>query len=142
MLYTSYLANIKNITDDVIFYFIARKAPKGFNFDNDKDKEEVGDIIFKPDLSPTLPLLEYYKSGQIDWSKYEKLFKNQMVSNSQTIIALNALKKKILNKEDIVLICYEKDYTKCHRRLVALKIEEMINKEVWDRSYETLKTTI
>lgn len=106
-LYSTYISNIKNLTDE--------EQSKVLNiarfFKSDKFRKDIR-------LSPSDELLKMYKAGIIDWDEFETEFKIQM-SGGLTLIALRELYKRLKSGEDIILVCYEKDYTYCHRRLIG-----------------------
>lgn len=106
-LYSTYISNIKNLTDE--------EQSKVLNiarfFRSDKFRKDIR-------LSPSNELLKMYKAGIIDWDEFETEFKIQM-SGGLTLIALRELYKRLKSGEDIILVCYEKDYTYCHRRLIG-----------------------
>ncbi len=106
-LYSTYIANIKNLT-----------------------KEQQGQVLiiaryFKPGsfkkdirLCPSDGLLRAIKSGDIDWDDYEIYFKEEMKKDPM-LSGLRDLYRRLRNGEDIILVCYERDYTQCHRRLIG-----------------------
>lgn len=107
MLYSTYISNIKNLSEE--------QQSKVLNiaryFKSDKFKKDIR-------LSPSDGLLKAYKNGVIDWDNFEIEFKEQMTSGL-TLVAMRELYKRLKAGEDIILVCYEKDYTYCHRRLIG-----------------------
>lgn len=67
----------------------------------------------EPLLAPTKDILDGYKNKKIDWSEYEKRFKDLLKArNAHTLISSAELHKACL-------LCSEPTPEKCHRRLVA-----------------------
>lgn len=111
MLYSTYISNIKNLSEEQQSNIlnIARF------FKSEKFKKDMR-------LCPSYELLQAYKTGNIDWDDFEHAFKEQMKSG-QTLIALREL-YTICKTNDVILVCYEKDYTYCHRRLIGEFLEQ------------------
>lgn len=106
-LYSTYISNIKNLTkeqqDQVLIiarYFKPGKFKKDFR------------------LCPSVDLLNAYKTHEIDWEDYEVYFAEEMKKDPM-VTGLRELYKRLKNGEDIILVCYERDYTNCHRRLIG-----------------------
>jgi uncharacterized protein (DUF488 family) len=67
----------------------------------------------EPLLAPTKDILDGYKKKKIDWSEYEKGFKDLLKArNAHTLVSLSEFHKACL-------LCSEPTPEKCHRRLVA-----------------------
>ena len=67
----------------------------------------------EPLLAPTKDILDGYKKKKIDWSEYEKRFKDLLKErNAHTLVSSSELHKACL-------LCSEPTPEKCHRRLVA-----------------------
>lgn len=113
MLYTTYLVNARKIPQGVRKYLIVRYSPKGFQ--NGKG------FIHRPDLSPSKGLLLRYKSDD-DWKRYVKQFEWEMENRQDLKKAVEELSTELQKGEDICLVCYEKDYSHCHRYLIAQKL--------------------
>lgn len=73
----------------------------------------IGDYIHQPMLAPTDDLLDAYKKGQIDWSEYERSFRDLMQQRR--------IEEKIdrVETDGACLLCSEDKPHHCHRRLVA-----------------------
>lgn len=106
MLYSTYISNIKNLTDkqksqvlNIARYFNSKEFNKDFR------------------LCPSQDLLNAYKTGNLDWDDFVVEFKRQM-KQGETLTALRELYKKA-KTEDVILVCYEKDYNMCHRKLIG-----------------------
>jgi len=107
MIFTSYYGNIRNLIYAKGFKYsdligISRYDYKG-------EKIESAKI-----LAPSLSLLWLYKSGIIDWEEYCLKFYDQLYNLDYRF--WNNFEKNFDGK---VLLCYEKDYKKCHRYLVG-----------------------
>ncbi len=71
------------------------------------------DYRHEPLLAPTKDILDGYKKKKIDWSEYEKRFKDLLKArNAHTLVSSSELHKACL-------LCSEPTPEKCHRRLVA-----------------------
>lgn len=72
------------------------------------------------DLAPSIELLNDYRKKKIDWSEYERRYLKEMESKKELI---KELKKRSDGGEVISLLCWEKDDSFCHRRLLKDLIE-------------------
>jgi len=108
LLLTTYLANLKNVPDNANKIFIARTMPK---------LDPKLHVIHDASFAPSFLTLNTYKDGLISWDKFEYLFKLEI----ETSFMKFKLKKlaSLCIDNDVALICYEKDNTQCHRRLLA-----------------------
>lgn len=95
MLKESYLANMRNLPENVEKIVVTRTA---------------GHV-----LSPSKVLLWDYKKGRITWDQYVERFKQEM--NNDVCMAAMRKIKWIAKSKDVYLICYEKSYP-CHRFLL------------------------
>lgn len=120
MLFTTYISNIKNIPEEYHknVIIIARY------FKSDKFKKDTR-------LSPPDWLLKAYKSHDIDWEKFEYEFKKYMLKG-ETLTAMRQLYAAVKSGKDIILACYEKDDSVCHRRL----IREYLSQWIKTKEYE------
>ena len=117
MLYTTYFAKMNKIPDDCIKLIITRFPPKWL------DVSKYPNTYIAKELSPSQELLLKYKKDN-NWDEYVIQFYEEMNYRKDMV---NMLKKlsNILNKGiDICLICYEKDYTHCHRSLIGEYFKE------------------
>jgi len=117
MLYTTYFAKMNKIPDDCIKLIITRFPPKWL------DINKYPNTYIAKELSPSQELLLKYKKDN-NWDEYVIQFYEEMNYRKDMV---NMLKKlgNILNKGiDICLICYEKDYTHCHRSLIGEYFKE------------------
>ena len=114
MIYTSYFAKIKSLPDNAVPVSICGKAPDWYK-----------GIQYKK-LAPKYDFLHEWKKNQ-DNDYYIKCFYEQVLDKLDAQNVANELKKLTQRKtsdSDIVLICYEKPSSFCHRHLVA----EWLNK--------------
>lgn len=105
--YTCYYTSpkLKNIEKERLVS-ISRSCPYKF------DIHEINE------LKPTERLLNLWKNKKINWDEYEEEYSNQLESYDMETIFNN------LNDGDI-LLCYEKDSSKCHRSLVREYINNL-----------------
>lgn len=75
-------------------------------------------------LAPTKELLKRYRSKELSWELFEKLYLKQIKSSG----ALDALDPK--DFENACLLCSEHTPDKCHRRILAEKLQVMWNLEI------------
>ena len=71
------------------------------------------DYTHRPDLAPTLELLDAYKKKEIGWDNFEKQF--GLLAEERSIE--NFIGRDML--DHACLLCSEPDAACCHRRLVA-----------------------
>lgn len=74
------------------------------------------------DLAPSKLLLSMYRNGDIDWEGFETLYNKEMDSKTKMTI-IKSLRKRSDDGEIITLLCWEKNDSKCHRRLLKGLIE-------------------
>ena len=71
------------------------------------------------EFAPTKELLSNYQKGSVSWNEYEEAF--------DTIMEKRGVYKKFLSRfkdyKKVCLLCSEPTAEKCHRRLVAEKIQ-------------------
>jgi uncharacterized protein (DUF488 family) len=77
--------------------------------------KEIGRIeyIHKPEFAPTKSILDAYKKKEIDWSEYERQFR-ELITERQIE---NLVKLEQIN--NACFLCSEVTPEKCHRRLVV-----------------------
>lgn len=82
------------------------------------------DGVFKH-FAPTQEILDNYKRTG-DWAEYEKQFK-ALLAEHDLKECFKTLRKHAIEcgKDTIILVCYEKENTHCHRRLVAEAYNEL-----------------
>lgn len=115
-LLTTYLSKLNKIPEDYTKLIITRFPPKWL------DINKYNDMYIVKLLSPNQDMLLNYKKDN-NWEKYVSDFKVQMNGSEFRRILFN-IEKAIKNKEKkVCLVCYEKDYTHCHRYLIAKELE-------------------
>jgi uncharacterized protein YeaO (DUF488 family) len=105
---------------DGIRILITRYWPRGI-------KKENFDKWYK-ELSPSKNLLKNYKEGRIDFQLFEKLFRNEIMENKNIIDICKNIAKEAVNGKEVTLLCYEKDESNCHRKLIRKLCEEELLK--------------
>jgi uncharacterized protein YeaO (DUF488 family) len=111
VLYTTYFSKMNKIPDHCIKFIITRFPPKWLNI-----SKYPGTFIVKA-LSPSQTLLLEYKQNN-DWDWYMEEFKKEM-QGMNMMATLKQLEEALRVGKDICLICYEKDYTRCHRSILG-----------------------
>ena len=105
MIYTTYFANIRKLTNEITPIAICAKPPIGYS-----------GIVYKS-LAPKYDTLMRYKDTKDEKSyvsEYKSTVLNQLDVHS-VVDELYALSKT----KDIALVCYEKPSDFCHRHLVC-----------------------
>ena len=120
MIYTSYLANVKKLPEDMKKILVIRWKPR-----NTMNPEKYN-LEWWPELAPSELILSKYKDGSIDWQQYRVMFVDHANSS---VMFQEALKEVIeINKtQDVCLICYEKNDLECHRSIIRDIIKEKYN---------------
>lgn len=113
-LYTTYLAKMKGIPNDSVIAIIMRMPPFIAKDSN---------ILHIPQLSPKKDILVDYKKDN-DWDKFKESFNNQMYTDPETMKYISYL-IEALECNDVYLICCEKDYNICHRKLIGEYINSL-----------------
>ena len=67
-------------------------------------------------FAPSRGLLTRYKAGLLSWKDYERHYLSEMESLYQRSPGHF---QKLLQRDEITLVCYEAKPDKCHRRLLA-----------------------
>ena len=117
LLYYTYFAKIDKVPDDYINLIIIRFPPKWLDI-----SKYPNTYIIKA-LSPSQKLLLKYKKDN-NWSEYVIQFYEEMDYRKDMVNMLKRLRKVLYKGIDICLICYEKDYKRCHRSLIGEYFEE------------------
>lgn len=117
MIYTTYLSRLKDIPEGAIKVCISRQAPQ-------KTLEKFN-CMHALSLAPSPWLLREYKEHG-DFKKFKDRFieEKKVVTSKERDETLKIL--ELCKKNDVYLICYEKDYTKCHRSIVAQLISNKL----------------
>ena len=104
-IYTSYFGNIKNLPGDVVAISIAGKCPEWYN-----------GLEFKT-LAPKYKFFMEWKQNK-DNDFYVKHFNEEVLLPLSADITVDKL-YRLSKRKDIVLLCYEKPGTFCHRYIVS-----------------------
>jgi uncharacterized protein YeaO (DUF488 family) len=80
------------------------------------------------DLAPSKNLLKDYKEGRIDFQLFEKLFWNEISKNKNVIDICQGIAKDALDGKEFTLLCYEKEESNCHRKLIRKLCEDELVK--------------
>ena len=99
---------------------ITRYWPRGI-------KKENFDKWYK-DLAPSRNLLKDYKEGRIDFQLFEKLFWNEISKNKNVIDICRGIAKDAFDGKEFTLLCYEKEESNCHRKLIRKLCEDELLK--------------
>lgn len=119
-IYTSYFAKLNKILDAGYFPIsIARYTPKGL------------DITEIKILAPSEDLLRKIKSGEIDETEYEKIYRKDMERfDFNRVWETFEQISEINGKRDLVLLCFEKSGDFCHRHIFASLMGEKTNNRI------------
>ncbi len=116
-IYTSYFNNIPKINNPVS---IARNEPQWF-------KRSTNFQSYKK-LAPSWSLLGKAKSGKINFSEYVHLYYRTVLDNLSPQAVVEDLNKFF--GQEMTLLCWEKNFSICHRRLVAQWLMENTDLEI------------
>lgn len=116
MLYTTYFSKLRKIPKNAKKLIITRFPPKWI------DVDKFNNTFIVKELSPSMKILGDYKKNN-DWEKYVEHFEKEMNEREDLKSMLSQLEEFLKKDNDVYLICYEKDYTKCHRYLIAKHLE-------------------
>ena len=116
-IYTSCFHNIGNSINPVS---IARNEPKWF-------KNAQYFQSYKK-LAPSWKLLGKAKSGKIDFTEYIDQYYESVLNNLSPLGVIEEL--NVLFGDEMTLLCWEKDFSRCHRRLFAKWLKENIDLHV------------
>jgi uncharacterized protein YeaO (DUF488 family) len=109
MIYTGYFAKTKSYIDKgLVPISIALKTP----FDVFKLKE----------FAPTWDILKEYKNTK-DEERYIERYNSEVLAKLNISTIINKI-NTIAPKKDVILMCYEKPDSFCHRHLVAKWLRE------------------
>lgn len=109
ILYTTYFSNLENLPDDIVKYIISRNNP---------DVGVIKNIRIARILSPSDTVYYEYKKSY-NWRKYVIKYCNELKNNERAIKFINELIDRLNNGEDICLVCYERNFKRCHRYILA-----------------------
>lgn len=126
MLYTTYLANVRNIpkTEKTKLILVTRYTPKNRRLTNT-------DIEWHCELAPSEVLYQQYKqsSKNISWQEFKERFKEQCSTNTATLKGISFIEDLVKQDNDVYLICYEKLNDMCHRSILYDYLKERGNLE-------------
>ena len=94
---------------------------------NKYPKDEVKIRVARPHiLSPSKKILKRYKDGELDWKSYDTLYRLYLGGSYDKYRAMREI-YELSKKEDVRLICYEKDPNMCHRSILMEIINNLDN---------------
>jgi len=104
LLYTSYLSKKRSFPDnfEVVYVMIGRG----------------NDIV-----APNKDDLEAYKNGSISWHEYSRRYREKL-ENIEAWTWMKNIATRARQK-DVVLVCYEKDASHCHRSILLSRIRKL-----------------
>lgn len=109
-LQTKSIQSTKNKNDGIRICVMRRIKPE-FKFD-----------IWMPSLAPSTNLLKSYHDKKIDWEKFEKRFKKEVLDKQNDYLDILL---DISKKHAITLLCWEFKGENCHRLLVTKRLKQM-----------------
>lgn len=117
--YTGYFARIEKYKELGLYpVSIARYNPKGMN------------IFTLVAVAPSEDILRDYKSGRITEIEYDFRYRLQL-QNRNILEDLNFIDSKVPKEyKGVVLCCYEKSGSFCHRHILAGYIDEKFSIDV------------
>lgn len=116
--YTSYYANVNSFPETFSFYCISRTMPA----------KVYTNIYHINEAKPSWYILKAYKNQTITFEKYKELYIAEKTEYLDIIY--NQL------KSNSVLLCWEKDYTYCHRSILAELLNKRYNLNIIEWSKE------
>lgn len=88
-----------------------------------KNKDNLKQII---ELAPSKELFSWYMNNKDneDWFKeYKRQYKIEIQSNELALEKMRYIKSLLDEGKDVVLLCYCRDYKKCHRSIIGEAFE-------------------
>ena len=117
MLYTTYFSNLQYIQKDDVVMVITLYPPKWL----DQNKYPVIEYF-----APSPELFEsFHNRKDISFDEFEEQFIRETLENNPKIVDLVNLSKVV----NVILVCYEKDGTSCHRQIIARWLKKHFNVE-------------
>lgn len=110
MIYTTYFAKIKKLPIDIVPISIAQFPPKDIK------------ILEYKSLAPSPKLLSAYKTTG-DWTAYVNTYDLTVLAKLDPHKTVTDL-CELTHNHDFAMVCFEKDWTRCHRTLVAEWLKE------------------
>lgn len=112
-IYLASVSNINKIPEGVKRFFIARQALTNM---------EKYELVWLYRLAPSADLLKGSKSKQINWSKYVKTYRKEMLAMQPV---LDKIEAGLNSGESFAFICYCPKSNQCHRKLIGDYYKEM-----------------
>lgn len=116
MLYTTYFSQLDKLPKNAIKLVVTRYAPKDFNI----LKYEKLHVVSQ--LGPSKELLNKYNStqkGYEDWMNFKEEFLKEIETREELQYNINKIINGLKRNIDVYLICYERNYNRCHRTILA-----------------------
>ena len=88
------------------------------------------------DASPEKPLLKEYRDKAIDWKVFSKKFRDQLKSSPSSLEAIKKI-EELAKKDDVTLLCYEREGQKCHRLIVKSVVNQKTRKKSSSKNEES-----
>lgn len=117
-IYTSYYSKVSRLdTSDYLLVCVSNTSPEWF----DKKLYKIDSNVY-----PDWTTINHYKSGEITRDQFRALYVRKISGQTQPEFIYQELENlgRIYDKENIVLLCWEKDSQACHRTMLA----ELISK--------------
>lgn len=119
-IYTSYVAYLRKFNYNPLKIFpYSLKSTLIYYVQRNRGNNEV---------APSKTLLKQIKSGEITWEEYERVYRENMPLLMGTPW-MEKRAKEAQQGHHVILVCYEKDATHCHRRLLAEEIAKRFGAE-------------
>lgn len=115
-IYTSYFAAQRRIPDHVIPVSICLKAPYWYK-----------GLQYKV-LAPSSDIFSQHKANPVECT-YKSRFNNEILGSLEQEHVVKEL-ECLSNGNDVVLLCYEKPTSFCHRHLIAAWLNEFLDNNV------------
>lgn len=116
MIYTSYIARLKDLPEDDTKILVTRYKPKGITLSDT--------LLWAKELAPSYELLKDWKDGKLSWEDYANRYLDEKFEDDKFMTSIVSLIALDQDEHDTYLLCYEKDDTNCHRSLLRLILEE------------------
>ena len=116
-LYTSYYTKVlKEETSDCILVQVSNTKPDWFS------KE----LVSLESLAPSWKLINLFKNGVIDMDKFSDDYIRELDSKIDGAVIKKALEQmcSLCDVDNVILVCWEKDYENCHRTPLAQWLED------------------
>lgn len=131
MIYTSYINKLKNIPKDAAKFLIARQ-PIG------EETMKRYNCVHLPYFSPSAELRNSYKNREISYEEFEARLRIELtdIKNAVGVAdSLHEIRKCIDESKDIYILCYEKDVTTCHRKIIGELLSKVFKQKCEEAVY-------